>query len=236
MKFVSGSRYVRMASNRKARAVGFTLVSSLVIIGGLLIIPYLMTPSADTATTTHPVSGATAAINKMKQSAESIDCGSWGNPSNATSSARALLATSALSRAHASFAECGFTGRSWVMLFQTSGSTASPGTAMFEISHCELTSPSCASSTMKPALSSWKLTEAPVPGAPSLIGNPYPGALIFDISGHQLVLDTSSGAWISGDAIGNCAAAWGKTSASKSGLEANPAEQEAFLRSNPNCD
>ncbi len=236
MSYVEGSNHSRITLRRRARVISVPLFSVGVIAGASAITLNLMTTSTHGATTPGPVSGITGTIDQLQHSAQSIDCGSWGDSSNANSSASALLATSGLSGTHASLLQCGFSGKSWVMLFQPAGSASSPGTAIFEISHCAVTSQSCANPATKPALSSWKVTKAPVAGTPTLIGNPYPGTLIFDISGNQLILDTSSGAWISGDSMAPCAVAWGKTSTSKSGLTADPVEQEAFLQSNPSCN
>ena len=153
---------------------------------------------------------------------------------------------------------CGFTGTSWVIVNQglfTGGASTPNGKGnevvpdastvwtknpSISIYRCATSDTACLDPATSHPLANWVTVTAPTAGGVTLIGSPYPGMLVFDIGGMQLMLNSNAAQWEgsgpSQDAtVGSCSAAWGRTRGSADGFPATIAQQVAFEAANPAC-
>lgn len=180
----------------------------------------------------------TSSSSPQQEAIAAVQCGSWGQRNSGDATAAQF------SQRFGAIQSCGFTGGLWAMSMAgtssaatTNGSTPSAlqaSVATVAVFACANPTAPCASPTTPHPFSDWKTVAAPGSGLLKLIGNPYPGEVIFDLGGSQVYLNlhTLKWEWSVGPVFGQCATEWGKAGGSPT---AAPSSQDSFLRKHAEC-
>jgi len=221
------------------RTVGFIcgVATAMLVAAGVATASFASSPSS---------SGANA--GSIAAAAAPFTCGAWGSSQSSTDPTVTQFLSS-----YGGIAKCGLTGDSWVIATagkpanaaQLAQSEASPDVPMppgttwsqdpgLAVYRCPRGNLSCLSPSASHVFANWKYASAPVAGSITLLGNPYPGVIVVDISGYQEIFDTNTLSWttVPSASFGACATSWG----SMGGSSSSPtAKQEQFLSANPQC-
>ncbi|NNN21691.1 MAG: hypothetical protein HKL80_06785 [Acidimicrobiales bacterium] len=204
-------------------------VAIALTIAGVLVVLTLVINTSHAAKVLNSASFATSTVTtSILATTKSPTCGAWGEPGSGTSK----TIVDQLSANVYSYYECWFDGQSWWIGFQSKVGS-NPAIATFR---CSPGDSACLSSSANPSLSGWHLYPAPFSGVMSLIGSTYPGMLILDVGGHQLIFDTTNGIWYQNppNNWSECINLWAKVDP-VSPTQASGTVQANFLANNPIC-